>query len=357
MAKRRIMRSLIIRELSGVDKPAQIGARALIMKRADPEEDEDRELTPEYVADLMKRGKAILTTSDDGHTHLVMLEDFDGNDVVSGTTTWQDEHSHPWIMLENGTILIGEVDEHTHETDRESKLAGDTTMTPEEQSAADALKAENDALKAKNERAEKVLALTAKSKAHFDTLTDEAEQDTFLGKSGDDQDAEVSAIEKAKTDADPIVYTTDAGLELRKSAGVALIEMWKAHDLQAKENAELKKKLEDQDLRKRAEADLEFMPGTIETRMALLKSADEIKDETQRKSAHESLKAQNTAMAEAFKTHGSGNTSPIDGSADDKLNKLAKQYQKDHKDVTFEQAFAKVLDTKEGGELYGKSVN
>lgn len=355
--KRKIMRSLTINELSGVDRPAQVGARALLMKRAETEPEDGDRLTPEYVADLMKRGKAVLTTANDGHTHLVMLEDFDGNPVVSGTTTWQDDHTHPWIMQEDGTILIGEVDSHNHLPDKESKLAGDTTMTPEEQAAADALKAENDTLKAKNERAEKVLALTAKSKAHFDTIEDEAKQDEFLTKSADKQDAEVEAIEKAKTDSDPVVYTTDAGLELRKSVGVALIEMWKSHDLQAKENAELKKKLEDQDLRKRAEADLEFMPGTVETRMALLKSADEIKDETERKSAHECLKSQNTAMAEAFKTHGAGNVPAAEGSAQNELDKMASDYHEKNPTITAEQAYTKILDTEAGKKLYAKSVN
>lgn len=360
MPKRTIMRSLTIKELSGVDRPAQVGAKVTIMKRDDSGDDVKKEWTPEKVADLMKRGKAVLTTATDGHTHLVMLEDFDGNSVVSGTTTWQDEHTHPWIMQDDGTILIGTVDDHDHEPDKESKLAsGETAMTKEEQAAADALKAENDALKAKTEKADKVIALSAVSKAHYDTLTEESDQDTFLAKSADDQDSEVTAIEKAKTDSDPVVYTTTAGHELRKSDGLALIEMAKQNDLQAKENADLKKKLESQDLRKRAETDLEFLPGTIETRMAMLKSINAIKDETERGLALEALKAQNKSMSEAFETYGKNGNGVIvnEDSAEGQLDAMAKKIHAENPKITAEAAYAKAMDTKEGAALYAKAQN
>ena len=358
MPKRTIMRSLTIKELSGVDRPAQVGAKVLIMKR-DNSGESIEELTPERIADLMKRGRAILTTAEDGHTHLVMLEDFDGNDVVSGTTTWQDDHTHPWIMQDDGTILIGIVDDHGHKPDKASKLAaGDTAMTPEEKAAAEALKAENDALTAKNEKAEKVIALSAASKAHYDALSDDAEQDTFLSKSAEDQDAEVAAIEKAKTDADPVVYKTTAGHELRKSDGLALIEMAKQNDLQAKENADLKKKLEDQDLRKRADTELNFMPGTIETRMALLKSVDAIEDETERNLAKDSLKAQNESMSKAFDTYGTTSGGNVDAaSPEGQLDALTKKAQEADPKLTEAAAYAKVLETSEGKTLYEKTLN
>lgn len=365
--KKTIMRSLTIKELSGVDRPAQVGARMLIMKRADDVDygpDDDDELTPERVADLMKRGKAALTDAVDGHTHLVLLEDFNEKDVVSGITSWQDDHTHPWILRDDGLIIIGTVDDHTHvvaemsKVDRTGKFTGtgETEMTPEEKAAQEKLQKSNDELKAKNERLEKVGKLTAACKAHFETL-DEDGQTTFLALSDDEQKAEVDKIEKAKTDADPVVYKTTAGVELRKSDGLALIEMAKQNDLQAKENADLKKKIEDQDLRKRAESELEFMPGTVETRMAMLKSIDGIEDEKERGLAQQSLKAQNESMSVAFKTNGSGHAPPADGSAEDELQKLATAHQKDNPKLTEEQAYAAVLDTKKGAELYNKSLN
>lgn len=469
--RKTIMRSLTIKELSGVDRPAQVGARALIMKRADDTDyrpDDDDELTPEYVADLMKRGKAALTSAIDGHTHLVLLEDFNEKEVVSGITTWQDEHQHPWILRDDGRIIIGTVDDHTHEVDVLSKVArqqieddeknkrrkkekghrdmsdvhkgsrlarilntaidgkksddmtradivgrlasaagisestvnsilsGDVIKPPENRLRGFArvlnvglnrltAAAETDGdkesepnfpsnrrtkkgddmndetriaeLEKQLKLAETIAKFDGDVKAHFDKLSDEKEIVAFLALSADEQKAEVDKIKKAKTEADPVVYKTTAGVELRKSDGLALIEMAKQNDLQAKENANLKKKIEDQDLRKRAESELEFMPGTVETRMAMLKSIDGIEDEKERKLAHESLKAQNESMSVAFKERGSGDAPPADGSAEDELNKLAKAHQKDNPKLTKEQAYAAVLDTEKGADLYTKSLN
>lgn len=118
-AKRRIMHELIISEISAVDKAAQKPARAVLIKR------EGDVLTFEEIA---KRGKAALTTAVDDHSHLVSLEDYEGFPVSSGTTSWQTSndkkgygHSHPWIMTEEGDIIVGEVDGHTHTIDAVSK--------------------------------------------------------------------------------------------------------------------------------------------------------------------------------------------------------------------------------------------
>jgi len=361
--KKKIMRSLTIKELSGVDRPAQVGAKALIMKRADPEDvnkDDDDELTPEYVADLMKRGKAALTTAIDGHTHLVLLEDFNEKEVVSGITTWQDEHQHPWILRDDGRIIIGTVDDHTHEVDELSKIrlgTGDSPMTKEEQAAADALKKSNDDLIAKNAKADKVIALTAANKAHYDGLTEEADQDTFLAKSVEDQDAEVLAIAKAKTDADPVVYKTKDGLELRKSVGVAVIEMAKSNDLLREQNDTLRKKQESAEFEKRAEEELPHLPGTVQERGAMLKAIDGIEDETQKKAALNALKANNEAMSKAFETGGVGLTPVEAGSAEGQINALAKKHHEANPTLTIEQSTDAVLKTDAGAKLYEKSLN
>lgn len=118
-SKKRIMRRFRIDEISGVDRPAQKGARAVIMKRDSAESAEE----------LVKRGAAALTTAVDDHTHLISLEDWEGFQVSSGTTSHHSEsakpntygHSHPWIMEEDGSIKIGEVEGHTHEVDAMSK--------------------------------------------------------------------------------------------------------------------------------------------------------------------------------------------------------------------------------------------
>ena len=72
------------------------------------------------------------------------------------------------------------------------------------------------------ERAEAVLSFTAAERTHFDGLAVEA-QDEFIGKAAADRSADVALAKRQAEDADPVVYTTMDGLELRKGAdGVAL---------------------------------------------------------------------------------------------------------------------------------------
>lgn len=355
--KKTIMRSLTIKELSGVDRPAQIGARALIMKRDgnhnfDP--DDYEELTPERVADLMKRGKAALTTAVDDHSHLVMLEDFDDKAVVSGVTTWQDDHQHPWIMMTGDRIMIGTVDGHTHDVAQLSKVTGDIDMTPEEIAAKEKLEKQNAELTAKNERLSKVAKLSGNVKAHFDKLTDEAEQTAFLELTPEAQKAEVDKIEKAKTDQNPVVYTDDRGAEYRKSDDPRLVQMAKDSDADRKALKKSEDAREKDDLEKRAGEMLPFLPGTIEHRAGLLKAAEAIEDEDTRKAGIAALKAGNDANDPAFKTLGSGGGGEVvDGSAEQQLDKMAADLAK-KENIPHAQAYQKVLDTQEGAALYEK---
>lgn len=211
---------------------------------------------------------------------------------------------------------------------KESDMADKTDLEKAKDEAKD--------LKAKMARLEKVATLTDSHRVHFGTL-DEAGQTAFLEKSADKRDAELVELEKRKTDADPVEYTAADGVAYHKSAGTHVIALAKRGDERDKEIAELRKQRDDQDLRKRAEEQLQYMPGTIETRMELLKSAEGIKDEATRKSAVEGLKAQNAAMAKAFEVSGTsavGAETPEAGSqaeAEAELEKRAKAYQTEHK--------------------------
>lgn len=355
MTKKTKMLSLTIKELSGVDRPAQVGAKALIMKRdsARPTVKKIEDMSPEDIADMVKRGAAVLTTATDGHTHLVMLEDFDGNKVVSGTTTWQDEHTHPWIMLEDGTILIGEVDDHDHEPDKESKLAGDTTMTPEEKAALE--KAEQDAKdnKALAKRFEAIAKFNDATKAYFETL-DKAGQDAFLTKSADDQATDVTAFGKAQADDNPVVYKAENGDQYRKNDDPRLVQMAKDRDADRKELSEQRAVNKRQDLEKRAAELLPNLPGTIQVRASMLEKVESISDETERQAAIDALKASNDALDPAFKSIGTGGSPTIvEGSAESQLEKMAEDYAKEHK-VSHAVAYSKVLETSKGAELYQK---
>lgn len=387
-AKRRIMRALKINEISGVDVPAQEGAVAVIMKRNSQ--------------DSIEKGSA-LTTMDNEHTHLVpLLGPPDGVELSSGETSFNDGHTHPWVRTATDSIVIGQAKgmdgvSHTHqvavlsktdyetgETENEDeadklksekngpadlleqeagskKAAGDTgtvgdqgelNMTDKTQKADGAPTVEE--LQAQLARANSIGELSDAQKAHFNSLEGDA-QDEFLGKSADERQSIVDDIAKQAQDADPVVYKTKDGIELRKSAGDAFIAMAKSNDALREQNEKLIEKSAEAALEKRAEDELAHLPGTVQERAAMLKAVDAIEDETQRAAALAALKAGNDAMSKSFETFGHRNAVTV-GDSEQTLEGLAKAYQEKH-DVSYEKAYSEVLETKEGRELYAKSVN
>lgn len=113
MRKRYVRRGLVIDEISGVDRAAQGpgGARVLLMKR-DVGGDNEIQLVEK---------KAWLTTSMNGHCHLVDDLTYDGQRREAGETSFQRTtgeeygHTHPWVRKVDGSIEIGEAEAHTHE--------------------------------------------------------------------------------------------------------------------------------------------------------------------------------------------------------------------------------------------------
>lgn len=69
-----------------------------------------------------------LTTTVEGHAHLVRLTDWEGHACSSGTTSWavsegEDHgHEHAWVKNADGTITIAASSGHTHEIVQESPL-------------------------------------------------------------------------------------------------------------------------------------------------------------------------------------------------------------------------------------------
>lgn len=360
--KRRIMRALKINEISGVDVPAQEGAVAVIMKRDD---------RPAQTAHIEK-GSA-LTTENDGHTHLVVLNGPpDGVELSSGETTWQDAHAHPWVRDGSGRVVIGSAHRadagvpHTHDVAVTSKVAPeDDRSDPQEETMADDTKktdAKIEELQAQLMRANSIASFNDAEKAHLATLKG-PDADAFLAKSADDRVIVLEDVAKRAADAaakaegdDPVEYTTTDGIELRKSAGVAFIAMAKSNDALRKRLDESEDARDRAVLEKRAEADLAHIPGDLATRIEMLKAIDGIEDETKRGAALNALKAQNEAMGKAFVTIGNGG-SPVPGSASEQLDTLAKAHQEKHPDMTSEQAYAAVVETEAGQTLYAKSVN
>lgn len=362
-----VMRAFKIDELSGVDHPMQEGAVAVLMKRydGDDEEEDDPDLdTPKD----KKTSKAMrLTSSEDGHSHLIEDDLAEG-----GHTSWEKAgsdkeyggHSHPWQRNSDGSLTIGDADGHSH-TALAQKVSVDKHAFDKEQQRlqknARTNKAKRDGgsdvdanekvtkLEAELERARVYGELNDAEKAAFKALS-KSEQDEFL-KSGPAGRAEFA---KKAEELNPVVYKSDDGTEFRKSDDERLIKMARERDEDRKRMSEALTKAESADLEKRASKTLGHFGGDLKARTALLKAVDGIEDEEVRKSVSEALAGADSLLAKAQETLGTS-TAPGAG-ADSPLAKLEKMARDraTEKGEQYEVAYSKVLETPEGRELYGE---
>lgn len=186
-------------------------------------------------------------------------------------------------------------------------------------------------------------------KAHYATLGEEA-QGTFLGMTDEQRVTEVSKA----TEADPVVFTTDDGIQIRKSADPVVLSLAK----QAKENKErgdkLEKANEKAEFEKRAGEEMSSIPGELDTKVALLKAIEGIDNKDAREGALEILKAHEETAKLALDKRGERDGEALE--AEDEIEKAAKKYQADHKIESYEVAYTKFLETPEGKDLYKRST-
>jgi hypothetical protein len=344
-------------EISSVDVPAQTPAKALLMKAGE---------NPE----LLKRFK--LLSDADGHSHLIDLGDEAGHtshDMADGA---EFGHSHPYVKNSDGSVSVGMADGHTHTVVEKrltvedlSELAGESlepagsgggqeigeiqmTKTDEKTAGADeAVNKRIEELEGKLAKASALASLNDVQKAHYGTLSPEA-QEQFLGASDDERQARV---EKAQGE-DPVVYTTLDGQDIRKSAGSVVLSLAKRADEAEKNLAIEKASREREALAKRAQEELGHLPGDESVQVALLKAVEGIPSESDRKGALEILKAANDGVEKAFET--AGTISGEEGDAEAKLEKMASE-RSNQTGESFAKAYKAVLESKEGRELFKQS--
>lgn len=120
-AKKRIMREFRIDEISAVDRPAQEGARATLMKRA-PAADAPSSALEQLLKcgpDESRPTPVFMTSAELGHAHLVQLY----GRARGGSTSYarakgeDGSHEHPWILTAAGTLEIGASGGHAHTVD------------------------------------------------------------------------------------------------------------------------------------------------------------------------------------------------------------------------------------------------
>lgn len=353
--KKRIMREFKINEISGVDKPAQKGALSVIMKRA---------------GEPMNKG-AVLTTNEDGHSHLIYcLEESGGTTSYSQMVGEEQGHSHPYVITAEGKIVIGEAEGHSHEAlvfgkvEELADIMKNLTLTKENPMTKEEIDALNkkhtDELAAKDAaitknaaelaKASKLAAMNDAQKAHYNSLSD-ADKEIFIAKSADEQTAIIKNLEGAN----PVVYKAADGSEFRKNDDPRLVTMAKNADENAKVAKAATEALAKADLEKRAVEFYKNSPGTPEQKGAMLKALESIENEEVRKSALESAKAGDNALAAAFVRKGHKDGTLGDASASDELDKLAKKHDETHK-VGYAKAYDAVIQTPEGSKLYEQLV-
>jgi hypothetical protein len=320
-----------------------------------------------------------LTTEAEGHSHLIILNGPpDGVELNAGETSFQNGHDHPWVRGNGGQILIGvaqgpEGRPHTHDIGAVSKQGPeaihnvgnteDETMKTDDTKKADELQAAIErATKAEGEleAVKAYSSLTDAQKSYHDGLDAQLDDDKrkdFLAKSADNRQKvldEIEAQKKLAEDGKQEIYKAADGTVYTAADDARLVAQAKRNDDLEKRLAKSEDETKDAAYRKRAETELGHLPGTIETRVALLKSVDRIEDETERTAALDTLKAQDAGMAPVFKTNGvQVNAQPTSGSAEDKLDTLAKTHAEAEK-VSFAKAYDEVIQSDEGRKLYAE---
>lgn len=353
--------------LSPVDRPAQEGAQAVLLKR----HEEGYQPTKVVIA---KNTPGVMTTGTDGHTHIVWLHGRIGETTLQVAEGSERMHDHPWVLNPDGTITIGENDGHTHAVSPDAITAALIEMQKRGDSPDDGqLKKEltmpepKKTTKSTEELESTVASLTERlelqgivagmndgEREHFASLDETAKRE-FVAKGADERKAEIDAIAKAAEVADPVVYTATDGTKIRKSDGAAMLSLTKRADAADKRAEVAEEKASSADLRKRADDELAYLPGTLDERTAMLKAVDSIEDEDERKAALKALKAGNAAMQKAFSTGGTsaGMGEDDESSAQGRLDSLVKRHADDNK-VSEARAYDAVLKTAEGKALYAE---
>lgn len=341
-----------IDEVSSVDKPAQEPAIALLLKAK---------------GDTALRKRLRMLSDEDGHTHLIDDSEDGGHtshDTASGA---EYGHSHPWVRNDDGTISIGMADGHKHSviakgiTEQDlARLSGESassgggqdlgenSMTKTAEEIAAEAKATNERIQkaeARAEKAEKLASLTDVQKNFYSTLSGEA-QDGFLDSTSDERQ---SAVEKAAGE-DPIVYTTLAGEDIRKSAGSVILSLAKRADESEKQLAVEKAAREHDTFVKQAQEKCSNLPGEQSAQVALMKAIAGIPNDQDREGALEIIKAADDHMTKSFKEMGTS-TGGSGSDAEGKLEKMAQEHFTAN-GGSYVKSYRAVLETDEGRKLY-----
>lgn len=326
--------------------------------------DEQKKRGP--VAKLVKRQLA--TDEVDGHAHAVMVYE-DGSMSVQYATSAgaANGHSHG-IICQDGIVSVLLDSGHTHTLQGAAVVAvpsdaivvvTDEKRAPTRDGAAVVANKSTQDAALSHGGPMKLIVLTEAQHAHYSKLA-AADAEAFLAKSSAERDAVLADVAKA----DPVVYKTASGIEVRKSHGDVALQLAKQADENAAQVAKAteianveKAAREATELAKRAAEIMPNLAGSDAVHCAILKAVESIVDEKLRGEAIQALKGANAiAKSQASAPgHNPGADPQPESSAVAKLDAVTAKYMADHK-VDRPTARVEVLKTAEGKRLYAESV-
>ena len=361
--RKRRMLKLRISEISGVDNPAQIGARALIMKRAD-----GKDVNKSDIAQAV-------TGITDGHQHGIRIHRYSDGEV----SIWvdyamgpddSDNHSHALVRTAEGGYSVSQNAGHTHTISTEEMNAalaatitkGDSDMDPKEL----------EKLQKSHARLGRSFCLQQLPRRISTRLRTKLRKTLFSTWTPPPRKRPWTRLKR--TAGAMIRFCTPQPKAWKSGSRTArphlrlprpLTQTAKRLDTLVETNKTLTKQSEDARYEQRAQTELPNIPGTVASRISILKSIDAIEDEEQRKKAADDLKAQNAALGGMFKFSGTSVGKSVGVAVDDptlnlanaddpqaKLDALTKKHQEANPGVSVHKAADAVLATEEGAALY-----
>lgn len=357
--EKKIVKTLTLREISGVTVPAQTPALVTIMKSAD---------VP-VVEELTK----YLSTMDGAASFADFLAD-----GIECNEKWRAQEA-VWPLLNalNDSVSSIVADGSLSSDDRQAKIAESVAQftaamqSPEINGNTDAIEKLFSTVKEQGHMSEELKKAHDALVAQVADLTKQLSEAATLAKFSDAEKAFLAKADKDSADkfkaateeerkgmiekaaSEDEVFKSVHGVEIHKSAvGSGVFELLKAQDEDSRatraELAKAKDEARTVELTKVAETDYANLPGTAIEKVAVLKKMDSM-SETERGTLTNMLKAANGAISGAFIEKGTSYSNE-DIAKSAKVEQLAKAYQEQHPGTSIE--IAKVAVMRANPTLY-----
>lgn len=386
MTEKSILTKLRIDEVSAVDDPAQEGAQVVLIKRRvrldkdamakamfqDALQSYDMPDNLRHVVSSMYEGVDVFRMAVKDAMRYESIPDKEG-EINKIITEYRD---HAEAILQTAADAVSTTISKRGKTMKDAdikKTIGDIVAKAFsglkgdgiEDAAAEVAKALSDVLAPVVARADEVAKIADMPEAHRQylssvasdsSLTDAQKADLRKAFLSDDLDGDGrDAIAKARADAaesDDESYTDrDGRIYKRKELGASydgLVQLAKRADESERKLAAEVEKRHNAELIAASKTDLPHLPGDDDTRLALAKSVAGLPDDARDK-VTSFLRAANASLSSIGKERGAD--VPPDG-AEAQLEKMRDERMAQNPDETPEQAYAAILKTSKGSELY-----